>query len=125
MRSDQTVALVSFYPAKAYPERLRRITYVDPESSERFVFLTNQFALPAITITQLQHLRWQIELFSKWIKQHLRIKSFFGTSENAVKTQIWITITVFEKSPMNELLTGTDYIFNEHHSPNQLELFDL
>ena len=152
MRSDQTVALVSFYPAKAYPERLRRITYVDPESSERFVFLTNQFALPAITITQLQHLRWQIELFFKWIKQHLCIKSFFGTSENAVKTQIWITIsvyvliaiirkrlrleislhkilqilsfTLFEKSPMNELLTGTDYIFNEHRSPNQLELFD-
>ena len=153
LRSDQTVTLVSFYPAKAYPERLRRITYLDPDSSERFVFLTNQFALPAIVITQLYRLRWQIELFFKWIKQHLRIKSFFGTSENAVKTQIWIAVsvyvliaiirkrlnleislhkilqilsfTLFEKTPMNELLTETDYTFDEHHTPKQLELFNL
>ena len=153
LRSDQTVVLVSFYPAKSYPEKLRRITYVDPESFERFIFLTNQFGLPALTITKVYRLRWQIELFFKWIKQHLRIKSFFGTSENAVKTQIWIAVsvyvliaiirkrlhldltlykilqilsfTLFEKTPMDQLLTETTYSSEEHDISNQLELFDL
>ena len=153
LRSDQTVVLISFYPSKAYPEKLRRISYVDPESLERFIFLTNNFTLPALIITQIYRLRWQVELFFKWIKQHLRIKSFYGTSENAVKTQIWIAVsvyvlvaivrkrlnlqlslykilqilsfTLFEKVPMYQLLTQTDYTSEESPFHNQLELFDL
>jgi transposase len=153
LRSDQTVVLVSFYPAKAYPDKLRRITYVDPDSLERFIFLTNNFTLPALVITQLYRLRWQVELFFKWIKQHLRIKKFYGTSENAVKTQIWIAVsvyvlvaiirkrlqlqlslyeilqilsfTLFEKTPVYQLLTETNYSIDEACLSNQLELFDL
>ncbi len=92
---DQTIVLTTFYPAKAYPEPLRRIRYYDEETGKRLTFLTNDFDLPALTITQLYKARWQIELFFKWIKQHLRIKTFYGTSLNAVKTQIWIAISTY------------------------------
>ena len=91
---DQTIALNGFYAAKHYPGQLRRIRYRDPETGKNLVFLTNQFALPAPTICALYRCRWQVELFFKWIKQHLRIKRFYGTSENAVRTQIWIAISV-------------------------------
>jgi Domain of unknown function (DUF4372)/Transposase DDE domain len=92
---DQTVVLTGFYSRKGFEEPLRRIKFNDPESGKRLVFLTNNFALPAFTITQLYRLRWQVELFFKWIKQHLRIKAFFGTSENAVKSQVWIAVSVY------------------------------
>ena len=92
---DQTIALNGFYAAKHYPDHLRRIRYRDPETGKTLVFLTNQFALPALTICALYKCRWQVELFFKWIKQHLRIKRFYGTSENAVKTQVWIAISVY------------------------------
>ncbi len=95
VRADQTVILGTYGSARAYPEILRRITYVDPETNNRLDFLTNNFTLPALTIAQIYKCRWQIELFFKWIKQHLRIKAFFGTSENAVKTQIWIAVSVY------------------------------
>ncbi len=95
LRCDQTIMLTSFYPSKDYPEKLRRIHYVDKETEQNLVFLTNCFTLPAITIAQLYKCRWQVELFFKWIKQHLRIKAFFGTTENAVKTQVWIAISVY------------------------------
>ncbi len=153
LRCDQSVKLMSFYPLKAYPEKLRRIRYVDAESGNRFIFITNCFALPAYTITQIYKCRWQIELFFKWIKQHLRIKAFYGTSENAVKTQIWIAIsiyvlvaiikkrlqidpslytilqilsvTLFEKTPILQALSQTDYTFEEPQSCKQLTLFNL
>jgi hypothetical protein len=92
---DQTVVPINTDAAKAYPEKLRRIKYYDREKQKRFVFLTNNFALSASTIADLYKCRWQVELFFKWIKQHLRIKSFFGYSENAVKTQIWIAISIY------------------------------
>jgi IS4 transposase len=152
LRSDQTVRLKGYYTHRNYPERLRRISYFDAENSKRFVFLTNQFHLPALTIAQLYKCRWQIELFFKWIKQHLRIKTFYGTSENAVKTQIWIAISVyvlvaiikktlrleqsiytilqilsislFEKAPIYQLLTQHDYQKTEATDCIQLNLFD-
>ena len=92
---DQTIMLTSFYPAQEYPAALRRIGYFDAEQNRRFVFLTNNFTLPALTIAELYHSRWRIELFFKWIKQHLRIKRFYGTDENAVKTQIWIAVATY------------------------------
>ncbi|MGH8694180.1 MAG: IS4 family transposase [Burkholderiales bacterium] len=92
---DQTVVLTGFYSHKDFEAPLRRIRFRDPESGKRLVFLTNNFALPALTITKLYRLRWRVELFFKWIKQHLRIKAFYGTSENAVKSQIWIAISVY------------------------------
>ena len=92
---DQTILLTNFYPSKAYPEPLRRIKFYDSETDNGLVFLTNDFTLPALTITQLYKARWQIELFFKWIKQHLRIKAFYGTSPNAIKTQIWIAISTY------------------------------
>jgi len=95
LRFDQTVVLSGFYAQRAYPETLRRIGYRDPQTGKALVFLTNNFAVPALAIAQLYHGRWQIELFFKWIKQHLRIKAFYGTSENAVRTQIWIAISVY------------------------------
>jgi len=95
VRSDHTVILTAIDSAKVYPEALRRVTYLDVETGKRFKFLTNNFALPAATIAQIYKCRWQVELFFKWIKQHLRIKAFFGTSENAVKTQIWIAVSVY------------------------------
>ena len=153
LRCDQTVKLTSFYPRKAYPDKLRRIPFDDAETGNGFVFITNNFTLPAFTITQIYKCRWQIELFFKWIKQHLRIKAFYGTSENAVKTQIWIAIavyvliailkkrlqinqslytilqilsvTLFEKTPILQALSHTDYTSEEPASCKQLMLFDL
>ncbi len=149
---DQTIMLTGFYTAQHYPVKLRRIKYVDPKTCKRFVFLTNNISLSALTITELYRYRWQIELFFKWIKQHLRIKSFFGTSENAVKTQVWIAVsvyvlvaiikkrlnlkaslysilqilslTVFETTPINQLLTGCDNNMFDQEDDKQLNLFD-
>jgi IS4 transposase len=148
---DQTITLTVFYSKTGYPEALRRIRFKTDEG-KTLVFLTNNFALPAITITELYRCRWQVELFFKWIKQHLRIKVFFGTSENAVKTQIWIAVsvyvlvaivkkrlnlsaslyemlqilslTMFERIPLDQLLNNivTDDI--QAFSPNQLNLFN-
>jgi len=95
LKSDQTVVLTGYYAKKDYPEKLRRIRYLDSETEKIFVFLTNNFILPSLTIARLFKARWRIELFFKWIKQHLRIKAFYGTSSNAVKTQIWIAISVY------------------------------
>jgi hypothetical protein len=95
IRFDQTVVLTGFYSHRQYPDTLRRIGYTDPDTGKNLVFLTNNMTEPAITIAQLYRCRWQVELFFKWIKQHLRIKSFYGTSANAVKTQIWIAIAVY------------------------------
>src|ERR1700738_5041078 len=95
VRSDQTVILTSFESASAYPDALRRVSYLDKETQKRLKFLTNNFVLPAFTIAQIYKCRWQVELFFKWIKQHLRIKAFYGTSENAVKTQIWIAVSIY------------------------------
>jgi transposase len=95
VRSDQTVILTAVDSAKAYPDALRRVSYFDVATNKRLKFLTNNFVLPALTIAQIYKSRWQVELFFKWIKQHLRIKAFYGTSENAVKTQIWIAVSVY------------------------------
>jgi hypothetical protein len=95
VQSDQIVILEGFYSRRAYPDKLRRIRYFDTDQNKRLAFLTNNLVLPALTIAQLFQCRWQIEIFFKWIKQHLRIKAFYGTTENAVKTQIWIAITVY------------------------------
>ena len=95
LRCDQTIRLNGFYASQDYPAILRRIGYFDIETDKKFIFLTNNFTLPALTIAQLYKCRWRIEIFFKWIKQYLRIKTFFGTSENAVKTQIWIAISVY------------------------------
>ena len=152
LRCDQTIVLTGFYTAQHYPEKLRRIKYYDAETDKRLVFLTNNFTLPAKTITELYRYRWQIELFFKWIKQHLRIKSFFGTSENAVKTQVWIAVsvyvlvaiikkqlniqaslysilqilslTIFETTPINQLLTGCDNNMLDLENDKQLNLFN-
>jgi len=151
LRSDQTVVLQGFYTKKDYPERLRRIRFYDAETDKTFVFLTNNFSLPAFAITELYRCRWQVELFFKWIKGHLRIKAFYGTSENAVKTQIWIAISVyvlvaiikkqlkieaslytilqilsvslFEKIPIYQALTLSGYKEQEVANSNQLKLF--
>jgi hypothetical protein len=148
---DQTVVLTGFYPSKDYPEQLRRIKYYDQETDNLFVFLTNNFRLAALTITKLYKCRWQVELFFKWIKQHLRIKNFYGTSKNAVKTQIWIavsvyvlvaimkkrlkldqslytilqilSVTVFEKMPITRAFADDEYILPESSVDNQLNLF--
>jgi hypothetical protein len=148
---DQTVMLTVFYSRQGFDAPLRRIKFKDPESGKSLVFLTNNFALPALTITQLYRCRWQIELFFKWIKQHLRIKAFFGTTENAVKTQIWIAVsvyvliaivkkrlnlsaslyellqilslTLFERAPLVQLLTRGDPTNESVNHQNQLNLF--
>jgi len=147
---DQTITLTVFYSKVGYPEPLRRIRF-KTEEGKTLVFLTNNFELPALTITELYRCRWQVELFFKWIKQHLRIKSFFGTSENAVKTQVWIAIsvyvlvaivrkrlaldlslhellqilslTMFETTPLDQLLTLAPPFPISSDSPNQLNLF--
>ena len=152
VQCDQIIALHHFYAKKDYPEKLRRIRFYDPEQNRRLVFLTNNFSLPALTVAKLYKCRWQIELFFKWIKQHLRIKAFYGTSENAVKTQILIAIsvyvlvamlkkqlhlerslytilqilsvTLFEKTPILQVLSSTDYQDQGEHFHNQLNLFD-
>src|SRR5467141_3860239 len=95
VRSDHTVILTAINSVKAYPDQLRRVSYLDVKTRKRFKFLTNNFMLPALTIAQIYKSRWQVELFFKWIKQHLRIKAFYGTSENAVKTQIWIAVSIY------------------------------
>jgi hypothetical protein len=153
VRSDQTVILTSFESASAYPDALRRVSYFDAETNKRLKFLTNNFVLPALTIAQIYKCRWQVELFFKWIKQHLRIKAFYGTSENAVKTQIWIavsvyvlvaiarkrlgleaslyqtlqilSVTLFEKTPILCALQPLDAGADFAENVNQLILFDL
>ena len=153
LRSDQTIVLAGVKSSQSYPEALRRIHYYDIETGKRFVFLTNNFVLPALSIAQLYKCRWQIELFFKWIKQHLRIKAFYGTSPNAVRTQIWIAISVyvlvaivkkelkierslseilqilsvnpFEKTPVLQLLTNPTNSFPDTPFPKQLTLFDF
>ena len=95
LKCDQTIALTGTHTSKDYPEKLRRIKYYDAETNKTLVFLTNSFTLPALTIAQLYRCRWQVELFFKWIKQNLRIKSFYGTTDNAVKAQIWIAVSVY------------------------------
>jgi hypothetical protein len=147
---DQVVELTLFYSHQGYPDRLRRIRFKDPETAKTLVFLTNHFALPALTIGALYKSRWQVELFFRWIKQHLRIKRFFGTSENAVKTQVWIAVAVyvlvaiirkrldlefslhsmlqilsvtpFEKAPLFQLLTDMAPAEISPTNPNQLIL---
>ena len=150
---DQTISLDGFYTRQDYPELLRRIRFKDPESGKTLVFITNNFSLPAATICALYKSRWQVELFFKWIKQHLRIKQFYGTSENAVKTQIWIavsvyvlvaivkkrldldaslytllqilSVTLFEKMPIHQALAGDENRCNASQITNQLNLFDF
>lgn len=149
---DQSVLLTGFYQAKGYPDKLRRVKYYDAEHDKTLVFLTNNFTLPALTIAELYRCRWQVELFFRWIKQNLRIKSFYGTSENAVKAQIWIAIsvyvlvaimkkrlkieaslytilqvlsvTIFERMPLLQALTDSDYKNNRDNNCNQLFLFN-
>jgi IS4 transposase len=101
--------LTGFYSKKDYPEALRRVGYLDVETDKRFDFLTNNFIEPALTIAQLYKSRWQVELFFKWIKQHLRIKAFYGTSENAVKTQVWIAISVYVLVSIIKKQLNTDF----------------
>ena len=151
--SDQTAILSSVESATAYPDPLRKVSYFDPERSKRLKFLTNNFTLPARTIADIYRQRWQVELFFKWIKQHLRIKAFYGTSENAVKTQIWIavsiyvlvaivrkrlglevslyqilqilSVTLFEKTPILQALQACDSDSNLVDIGNQLILFNF
>jgi len=153
LRSDQIIRLTVYYSQQGYPDRLRRIRFFDAETQRFFIYLTNNFALPALTIAKLYKSRWQVELFFKWIKQNLHIKSFFGTSPNAVKTQVWIAICVyvlvailkkqlhleenlhkilqilsvnaFEKVPVDQLLMKSLSRFPEPDNPNQLRLFEL
>ena len=152
LRCDQTIVLTGVNTTTDYPQPLRRIKYHDVQTGKTFNFLTNNFAVPAQTVADLYRYRWQVELFFKWIKQHLRIKSFFGTSENAVKSQIWIAIsvyvlvaiikkrldikldlytilqilslTLFEKNSLLQIVTGSEYINEDHDMTNQLNLFD-
>lgn len=151
LKYDQSVKLTNYYVKKDYPDYLRRIKYHDDETGKVYVFLTNNFELPALTIAQLYKERWKIELFFKWIKQHLRIKAFYGTSRNAVYTQIWIAIcmyllvaivkkkmklepslytllqifslTLFEKMPINELFINTNYNLTSPDISNQLNIW--
>ena len=150
---DQTIRLTGVRSVQDYPSHLRRIAYQDPETGKRLEFLTNDFTLEALTIAELYRLRWQVELFFKWVKQHLRIKAFFGTTANAVRTQIWIAISVyllvaiarkrlgidrdlytilqilsvhpFEKAPLAQVLTEEGYTLKDGDIQNQLSLFDL
>jgi hypothetical protein len=149
---DQTIVLNGFYSSQHYPQHLRRIRFKDPETDKTLVFLTNHFQLPALTICALYKSRWQVELFFKWIKQHLRIKRFFGTSENAVKSQIWIavsvyvliaiikkrlnldvslhtllqilSVTIFEKIELTQAVADSAFEQNQPMFDNQLNLFD-
>ena len=153
VRSDQTVILTAIESAKVYPDALRRVTYFDLENERRLKFLTNNFFLPALTIAKIYKSRWMVELFFKFVKQHLRIKSFYGTSENAVKTQIWIAVstyvlvailrkrlrlevsfyqilqilslTLFEKMPILRALEATDSHNELGEDANQLILFEF
>lgn len=152
LKCDQTIRLTGAHTPRYYPEKLRRIKYYDTSTDKTFAFLTNNFSLPALTIADLYRCRWQVELFFKWIKQHLRIKAFFATSENAVKSQIWIAVavyvlvaiirkrlkidvslytilqvlslTVFERIPLNQIVTDTDCNSVQIQNSNQLNLFE-
>jgi hypothetical protein len=152
VRCNQTVVLTGYYSAQHYPQKLRRIKYYDATTGKTFVFLTNNFSLPALTIADLYRCRWQVELFFKWIKQHLRIKAFFGTSENAVKSQIWsavsvyvlvaiirkrlnidaslytilqiLSLTMFERISLNQILADSENNSRDLDPINQLNLFD-
>lgn len=153
LRSDQIIVLAGSKSSRLYPDALRRVVFYDTEHRRRLVLLTNDFMLPTLVIAQLYKCRWQVELFFKWIKQHLRIKAFYGTSDNAVKTQVWIaisvyvlvaivkkelrversmyeilqilSITLFEKTPLLQALTVQNQPHPDICSPNQLKLFDL
>ncbi|MFC1661523.1 IS4 family transposase [Gemmatimonadota bacterium] len=150
---DQTIRLGGRTSVQAYPDKLRRVHFRDKEKDEAWTFLTNDFSLPALTVAELYRQRWQVELFFRWIKQHLRIKAFFGTSPNAVRTQIWIAVTVyvlvaivrkwlqierelytllqilsvclFEKAPLAQVLSGHGYTLKDADIRNQLSLFDF
>jgi hypothetical protein len=152
LRCDQTIVVTGPLTSQLYPEKLRRVGYVDATNQKRFSFLSNNFVLPALTITQLYKCRWQVELFFKWIKQHLRIKAFYGTTENAVRTQVWIAVSVyvlvailkkqlnldlslytilqilsltpFEKAPILQVFTEFTSTSQEPDNPNQLKLFN-
>jgi hypothetical protein len=152
LRSDQTISLTGFYSAKAYPDKLRRVRFYDVEQQRALVFLTNHFGLPALTVSRLYCLRWRVELFFKWIKQHLRIKAFYGTSSNAVRTQLWIAVSVyvlvaiirkqlkieasmftilqvlsvsaFDKTPLPQLFANVELQSLTDDSHNQLLLFN-
>ena len=153
LRSDQTIVLTGVYTKKHYPDKLRRVKFFDEQNNRSFSFLSNNFLIPALVVAELYRCRWQVELFFKWIKQHLRIKAFYGTSENAVKTQIWIavsvyvlvaivkkqlrlddvslytilqilSITLFEKAPLMQVLTAPRYNTITDPYVNQLTLFD-
>ena len=153
VRSDHTVILTAIESVKVYPDALRRVSYLDADTNKRLKFLTNNFVLPALTIAQTYKCRWQVELFFRWVKQHLRIKSFFGTSDNAVKTQIWIavsiyvlvaivrkrlglraslyqilqilSVTLFEKVPVLRALEAASFHDDLLEDPNQLILFNF
>jgi transposase len=153
VRSDHTVILTAIESVKVYPDALRRVSYLDAETNKRLKFLTNNFVLPAATIAQTYKCRWQVELFFRWVKQHLRIKSFFGTSDNAVKTQIWIavsiyvlvaivrkrlelraslyqilqilSVTLFEKVPVLQALEASSFQEDLPQDSNQLILFNF
>ena len=153
VQCDQTIRLVWFYPARGYPAPLRRVRFFDAEQQRRFVFLTNNFELPPEIIAELYRQRWKIELFFKWIKQHLRIKAFYGTSENAVKIQIWtavcsyllvaivrkrlalplklypmlqiLSVTAFEKTPIKQAFSLDNPLPEGGENPNQLKLLDI
>lgn len=152
LKCDQTIEFTGYQSSKDYPDKLRRAKYCDPKTGKTLVFLTNNFLLPAITVADMYRCRWQVKLFFKWIKQHLRIKSFFGTSENVVKSQIWIavavyvqvaiikkrlnltaslytilqilSVTIFENAPLNQVLSGAESKQIEPQQANQLILFD-
>ena len=152
LRCDQSIVLTAPKAGKDYPQHLRRIKFYDAEHDKHLVFLTNNFDLPALTIAQLYRCRWQVELFFKWIKQHLRIKRFYGTTENAVKTQIWIAIsvyvlvaivkkrlnteaslykilqilslTLFEKTPLDQLVKNSETPVDMQDNDNQMNLFN-
>lgn len=153
LRSDQTIVLTGPVVSGKYPQPLRRVSYYDVEHQRKLVFLTNNFILPALSVAELYRCRWQIELFFKWIKQHLRIKAFYGNSTNAVKTQVWIAVSVylliailkkqlpcelslgeilqilsvnpFEKTPLFQLLSPSEHQNSLPPDPNQLRLFDF
>jgi len=153
LRCDQTIVLTGVYTRKYYPDKLRRVKFFDEQNNRSFSFLSNNFLIPALVITELYRCRWQVELFFKWIKQHLRIKAFYGTSENAVKTQIWIavsvyvlvailkkqlrlddvslytilqilSVTLFEKAPLYQVVTASQYININRALYKQLKLFE-
>ncbi len=152
LRSDQIISLQSFYALKDYPDKLRRVRFYDGEHRRALVFLTNHFGLPALTVARLYQQRWQVELFFRWLKQHLRIKAFYGTSANAVRTQLWVAVCVyalvallkkrlgtpatlyeilqilsvstFENPPVNQLFQGFNSQNDKTPISKQLSLFD-